>query len=381
MPDDVHDDANDVSQNKGKKALKDSDWDDSPTIKQAQKPSPTAMSQPKQMGSDPFSKRRQADVDQSKDFEDSLFPESDRAQPQSRDDEDGPKRQGPAISDMARQHSNGKMAYMSAKEDQYSQDMAEDDMKKVQSPLGRYAEGGIAEAIRRKRMMAEGGMPDMEPDDSGMELMERDDERDMERKLSPAPLGQPKSELDESHDYGDLSGDPDMESEHSNGRRPYAMGGEAGDDSEMQPHEEAMMEHATSIAAAIMAKRDRMKDMSSGASDEPIDAYAEGGEAMNPKLDQSHRMPMKPKKMKMYAKGGVVDGQVDLQDNSNEHLNEEDQLSFKAPRKDTYYDDSQISPQPLASNEHGRVLPLADQHGLSLVDEIRRRMKMKQMKE
>ncbi len=66
-----------------------------------------------------------------------------------------------------------------------------------------------------------------------------------------------------------------------------------------------------------------------------------------------------------YAKGGSVadkirrkrmmaeGGDVDLQDNNgDEHLNEEDQLSFEAPRKKTYYDDSQISSQPEDSNEH-----------------------------
>lgn len=87
------------------------------------------------------------------------------------------------------------------------------------------------------------------------------------------------------------------------------------------------------------------------------------------------------RRKRMYAKGGMVeDGQVDLQDNADEHLNEEDQLSFQAPRKKTYFDDSQLDEQPLASNEHAIDPHDADQHGMDMISEIRRRAKMKKMK-
>lgn len=92
--------------------------------------------------------------------------------------------------------------------------------------------------------------------------------------------------------------------------------------------------------------------------------------------------------MMHLAKGGIADlirakhkmmaegGEVDLQDNSDEHLNEEDQLSYKAARKKTYYDDSQISRQPMDSNEHGDELSDEDSH--DMVSSIRKKMKYKQ---
>lgn len=85
-----------------------------------------------------------------------------------------------------------------------------------------------------------------------------------------------------------------------------------------------------------------------------------------------------------YARGGTVDaimrrrrmaegGEVDLQhNNGDEHLNEEDQLSFQAARKKTYYDDSQMSDQPEDSNMHGRDIE-SDEH--DMVDSIRRKMR------
>lgn len=76
------------------------------------------------------------------------------------------------------------------------------------------------------------------------------------------------------------------------------------------------------------------------------------------------------KKRKM-AEGG----EVDLQDNADEHLNEEDQLSFEAARKKTYFDDSQLSDQPEDSNEHGDELSDEDEH--DMVDKILKKRRMK----
>jgi hypothetical protein len=95
--------------------------------------------------------------------------------------------------------------------------------------------------------------------------------------------------------------------------------------------------------------------------------YAEGGV-----VDQIM------KKKKMMAEGGPVesDGGVDLQDsNGDEWLNREDDMSFDAARKKTYYDDSQLDDQPMDSNEHGHDLPDADEH--DMVDQIRHKMRMK----
>jgi hypothetical protein len=66
-------------------------------------------------------------------------------------------------------------------------------------------------------------------------------------------------------------------------------------------------------------------------------------------------------------------GEVDLQDNSDEDLNMEDDLSFDAARKKTYYDLDQLDSQPEDSNEHGDELEDEDSH--DMVDQIRRKMK------
>jgi len=84
------------------------------------------------------------------------------------------------------------------------------------------------------------------------------------------------------------------------------------------------------------------------------------------------------RKKKMMAEGGPVDsdGGVDLQDsNGDEWLNREDDMSFDAARKKTYYDDDQLDDQPEDSNEHGHDLPDEDEH--DMVDQIRAKMKSK----
>lgn len=305
MPDNVYGDKDETSRNRGKKPLKNSDWDDNSTVTQAQKPSPTKLSQPKLMGSDSFSARNKAMRDEENNLEESLHPESDRAQPQQRYNEDGANRQGPKVSDMERQHNNKRAAYEASVERQYAQDMAAAEMKKTQS-------------------LAMGG-PVMEPEDHDMERMERDDEMDMQSRLSPGRHGeQPKSELDELEADSFGNPVPDMEREHSNGRKPYARGGE------ISPQDEIDDEHHASVAAAIMSKRKKMAD----------------------------------------------GGQVDLEEHSEEARNLEDDLSFEALEKEQY-DDSQLGPQPKDSNEHSDELLDEDEHNKGMIGAIRKKMKSK----
>lgn len=84
-------------------------------------------------------------------------------------------------------------------------------------------------------------------------------------------------------------------------------------------------------------------------------------------------------RLKMLAKGGMVDdSEVDLQDsNGDEHLNDEDDLSFEAARKKTYYDLDQVEDQPEDSNLHGDDLADEDEH--DMVSSIRRKVKSKRM--
>lgn len=96
--------------------------------------------------------------------------------------------------------------------------------------------------------------------------------------------------------------------------------------------------------------------------------YAEGGELSD--SDKLDRISAIRRRMKMMAEGGDV---ADLDHNSDEDLNLEDQLSFEAARKHTYYDNDQMEDQPEDSNEHGRKLSDEDEH--DMVSMIRRKMK------
>lgn len=132
-----------VSQNSNIKPANEDRSTDDPTVRQAQKPSTTKLSRPKMVGSDGFSVRDRDDVEKDLDRIDTEYPESDKAQPRKRYDEEGPNRQGSSVTDMQAQHNNRKAPYIKEVEDQYSEDVANPNMKKTESPLGRYAEGGM----------------------------------------------------------------------------------------------------------------------------------------------------------------------------------------------------------------------------------------------
>lgn len=307
MPSETDEDSKMVSRNSSIKKPGEDSWSDNPTVRDAQSPSPHKLSQPKLVGSDEFSSRNKQMRDEENDLGDSIHPETDRAQPNKRDDEIGPNRQGPKVSDMERQHGNKRAAYEMSKENQYSEDVADANMKKIQSPPGRYAQGG----------------PVMEPEDEGMELMERSDEGNMQGRLSPGRHGeQPKGQYDEieaPHSAGPL----DMERQHNNGRPAYAKGGEIED-------------HYESIADAILAKK---------------------------------------RKSKMMAEGG----QVDLSRNADEDLNFEDQQSFKAGRKENYSESEGLAQldSPMDSNEHSPEHEEMDVNDKDIVESIRRKKRAK----
>jgi len=104
-------------------------------------------------------------------------------------------------------------------------------------------------------------------------------------------------------------------------------------------------------------------------------------------IDESDEMELQM--LRKLAKGGIVDairhkqkmmadgGEVDLQANADEDLNLEDQLSYQAARKKTYFDDSQISSQPHDSNLHGNEREEAESDRHDMVGAIRKKMKAK----
>jgi hypothetical protein len=210
------------------------------------------------------------------------------------ENEIGGNRSGKAVTDMAPQHNNGRAP---------------------------YAAGGRVK-------------------DTGMGLMERNDEDDLLDSMSPDGnrMEQPKGAYDETQERI-TSGDPD---------EPHPHTGET--------QEDMMRRHAMEM-----------------------EHFMRGGEVGNPKLQQSHLEPdegdnlvqeiMKGRKHKM-AGGGKVrsdqgigqgdsmfdfpqdDGEVDLEGNSKEDRNNEDQMSYRAAGKEQY-NLRQLSKQPKGSNEKG----------------------------
>ena len=425
MPDNRYNDSKEASRNSGDKPAKNDSWADNITVKQAQKPSVTKLSQPKIIGSDAFSVRNMNMRDDENDLGDSIHPETDRRQPIKRDDEYDAKKMGKGP-DMASQHNNKKAPYNKEIEDQYAQDMAAAEMKKVQS----YAEGGKVDTKTAtggaktggaktggaktsttgnktktggsnpggastggagtvtittrdlgskginvsnvggktaaknhggmdpgdedddgKALMAQGGR--MEPRDNHEELIERDDEAHLQSEEAPSE-DEGSSEahsLNEDDEMGHNSGRIDMEDEHSNGRKPYAQGGNVDMHKEMddQPDDEAQMEHAASIAAAIMAKRAHKQFM------------AIGGIASKDSIDSDDS------------------SQVDLSRNADEDANEEDQLSFNALRKENYSESAGLKKldQPSDSNETNdpREDESENKHDKSIVSKIMKKRK------
>jgi hypothetical protein len=100
----------------------------------------------------------------------------------------------------------------------------------------------------------------------------------------------------------------------------------------------------------------------------------------NPKLEQSHLEPHEEGSMakQIMRKRMASGGEVDLEHNSEESLNDEDQMSFKAGLKEQY-DLRQLKKQPSDSNEHAdsREADEENEHDESIVSAIRRKSKKK----
>lgn len=341
--------AEQLGRNRGDKPAKNDSATSNITVKQAQRPSVTKLSQPKMVGSDVFSVRNRDMHDDEADMMDHLPPQTDRAQPVSRDDEKRAASSGHKLRDMQSEHSTGRKPYNKAIEDQYAQDMAAAEMKKTQS----YARGGAV----------------MQPEDHDTELMERDDEAHLMDMESPSEdEGSLNAHgLDEEDPDTENPNAMDMEREHNNGRKPYAGGGMLGDIMKVAAmaeggEAEQEEEHHDSIAAAIMARRKELHDqIDSGAHD----------------LDEAVKM----------AEGGEVNGmdsidthedadQADLSRNAEEDANMEDQTSFNALRKENYSESEGLDEldSPKGSNEHGRDI---DGNKHDMVESIRRKMNSK----
>src|SRR6202453_1372790 len=253
MPNDLHDDSLQANQNRGNKPSRNDGWTDRPTEAQAMandvRGKKLPIKRPKMVPTNAFSTRL---YDQEGQLEESASPGSYGEQPSKWHDEEDAKASGHPVRDMEDEHSTHRKPYAKG---------GEVEPKDYEHPDNKYEHGEYNEPMSQ----------DEPSEDEGNSLAMSDNEEGPDRQ-GPAI--------------------PDMEDEHSTGRKPYAGGGkiqdsekdmdmsdegEGGepslgnhsfDDSEDQPEEEADLEHHNSITAAIMARRDRLHaEIDSGAHD------------------------------------------------------------------------------------------------------------------
>ncbi len=100
---------------------------------------------------------------------------------------------------------------------------------------------------------------------------------------------------------------------------------------------------------------------------------AHGGEVEDHYDSIADAILAKKRKAKMMAEGGMVD----LSRNADEDLNQEDQQSFEAGRKENYSESEGLEDltSPMDSNEHSPEHEPMDVHDESIVDSIRRKKK------
>ncbi len=287
-----------IKKNSGDKPLKDSDWTGRPTVRQAQEASPSSQKRPKIQGENDFDGNELISADK---------PDGYGKQPKSAYNEDEASKSGPKVPDMAREHSNGRKPYAKGGKinDFENMDDAENDNLEHPSRLEDEddsmgpSKDEYMDNDRMAPMFAEGGM-NSRPDKGWGAII-----------VKPGGGGSKPS-------------------------APMAEGGMLDDEMEDERH--------SSIAAAIMAKRNQMHDLvDSGALDEDdaVKGYADGGE-------------------------------VDLNLNSMEQPNSYYKRNEDAALKENYDNDFKDLSQPEDSNEHGDDID-SDKH--DMISAIRRKMK------
>lgn len=327
MPEERDQDRKMVSRNSGKKAIKDGQWTDNPTVEQAQRPSRVPLSRPKLKGSDAFSVRYQDEIEQDLHRIDSEAPDGYGKEPKKAYDEEGANRQGPKVRDMEDEHSTHRKPYAKGGEVEPSD---------YHSPVNKY----------------EDDLTDLHPsEDEGASMAHGDNEMGPDRQ-GPA-----------------IS---DMEKPHNKYQRSvYAEGGLIHEMDE-QPHDEAEEMHAASMAAAIMAEERRNKQDSDSDIDHQM-MMAEGGEILS---DRDYN------DIKSHGSMDSDDSdQVDLSRNADEDANEEDQASFESLMKENYSETAGLNQldSPMDSAQHGdsREAGEENDHDEDDIKAIRKNMRAK----
>ncbi len=275
----------------------------------------------------------------------------------------------------------------------------ETEMKANPSPEKRKQNIAIAysvkrQAMKKKKMASGGDVTANDESESSNSIDAASTKRDMAMAMGARP-----SMADEGDEEGkesmsgnsiDASSDP-REMLMMKKRQMLALGGEitaleesmsgnsidsAGDSREMGMKDSKPMRHKDELLARDIGhpgedSEDEMEMDMLHTSNQP-DSYSKDG-VIN--YARGGSVADKIMKKKMMADGG----EVDLQDNADEHLNEEDDMSYDAARKKTYFDDSQISEQPEDSNEHGDSEEADSENEHDMISKIRSKMKSKKM--
>jgi hypothetical protein len=388
-------DMEEVSRNRGNKPPKQDSWTDNSTVTQAQKNNGRTVlpiKRPKMVPSNAFSTRL---YDEEGHLQESASPGPYDAQPPEHDNEEGANRQGHALRDNEDEHSTDAKPYHEDIEHDDTMDESEPEMRRA-----KYADGGEIHKNRDKKRL-----PDMEPSDSGIQEEERHEESDLEMYADPSEDEGSMDAHSRNEEGPDRQGDevPDMEDEHSTHRKPYAGGGEIGDseenidhdmemnpahdehspdDSEDQYDEEAEIEHAASIAAAIMQQRKKMYasggTVESGSEDMNM---ANGGDVIGKSDSMFDVMKQKRRNGEDSIYAHPEEDQADLNRNAQEDANMEDDSSFNALRKENYSEKSALAestnPSDSAQTGDEEEKSSENKHDNRLVSAIRRKMKTK----
>jgi hypothetical protein len=367
MPNDTHGDSDETRRNKGNKAPGQDSWTDTPTIKQAQRPSITKLSQPRMVESSVLTRKLRT---QEGDLMDSEAPASPKEQPDNEYNESDAKKMG-SDPDMPKPHTTSK-AYTKSTEDDDTEDRAEDDMKqsyakggKVNTkedegidmtawmkkkaaegsnpfkavthidgkPVKKLAKGGMIDPSKQRHSASgahdeeygDGAEDDMHPDDSPLDGLDDEETQPVDEYMSTnrmAPMLADGGEIGRSPDDSEMGGDWSRDNDYY-------------DDEGRED----------SVAAAVMARRNRLHDeVDSGAHD----------------LDESA----------MYAEGG----EVDLSMNHDEEPNNEDQMSFQALKKENYNSSNLDVEQPEDSNLKGDSEESDSENKHDHIEEMRKKM-------
>lgn len=208
----------------------------------------------------------------------------------------------------------------------------------------------------------------------------RDQEDDLEMSADPGPYGKQPQE-----DHNEEDADKSGPSVPSLKMKRMAEGGMINKAVSMRDAEEDMDEHP----AGEMSDNDQMKP-----SDEEIMAnhFAEGGEIDaedEMAIDHAASIAAAIMAKRRYARGGEIlsedsmesddSDQADLSRNAEEDANMEDKASFDALRKENYSESDALeaADHPMDSNEHSPEHDEEDVNDRSIVSMIRRKMKAK----